>query len=138
MVCRRRSMDDIDRAPVFAFAPVESLVFPGCGVSDSISWVARGAAEVSMSKIEDVLPVFNSSFASSGVGMVVVEEEEVEGSSLVVLVLGSGFCEDGGVARNRIEDGKVVGRGSEAARRGVVVVVRDGREIARKACLEAM
>lgn len=70
--------------------------------------------------------------------MVVVEEEEVEGSSLVVLVLGSGFCEDGGVARNRIEDGKVVGRGSEAARRGVVVVVRDGREIARKACLEAM
>lgn len=121
-------MEDMDRAPVLALAPVEPL--PDWVESwDSMSWEV---AEVSMSNRDDVLPDFN---LGSDVGGAEASSDAVLDSEA------EGFCGEekevggvlGGVASKRIEEG--------SAARGSVVeaeAAKDERDTARRACLAAM
>ena len=133
MCCRRRSMDDMERAPVLALAPVLPLAPDFAASSDSMSCDASGVADVSMSNSEDDLRGFSSgSDAASGCASA-GDVEVVLASASDVGFGGGGVEDEGGVARKRTETGEPMLLGKAVCGVGVAEV----RATAWSVCLAA-
>ena len=100
-------MEDIERAPVLAFAPVVPPLVEEDS-SDSMSWDARGWADVSMSNREEPLARFTSGAGSAGGEVASVGVSAAFGVGDAGFEAGFGDLggfDEGGVAKKRMDEG---------------------------------